>query len=154
MTCGATVSRNDLSIGMNERCRSREFRSAVVNRSEMIAFTAADLTIAGRYSSGRSGGQRTIRRATPSSSISAAAAVSWSVVAIRTDPSRSSALRPLSADPASKSRQVKRASALEINGADPWSAVLTASQRDAALFCNILIEAHEIAKGDGKLGVF
>src|ERR1700677_161347 len=123
-------------------------------RSETIASTSADSTIEGRYSSSTSGGHKTMRRATPSSSISAAAAISWSVVAMRTEAPLSSWDRPPSTEPASKSRRRRLVSALETKASQASTAVLTASQSEAGLFCNMLIKVDEIAERNRKLGIF
>src|SRR5580692_6998758 len=122
-------------------------------RSETIASTSADSTIEGRYSSSTSGGHKTMRRATPSSSIRAAAAISWSVVAMRTEAPLSSSDRPPSKEPASKSRRGRLVSALQTKGSRVSTVVLTASQREAGLFCNMLIKVHEIAECNRKLGI-
>ena len=95
-----------------------------------------------------------MRRATPSSSIRAAAAISWSVVAMRTEPPLSSWDRPPSKEPVSKSRRRRLVSALETKGSQVSTAVLTASQSEAGLFCNMLIKVDEIAERNRKLGIF
>ena len=96
----------EFSVAMDKRSEpggSRAFNDPVGNNS--IRFRG--LNNDGRYSAGKSGGHKTIRRATPSSSMSAAAAISWSVVAIRTEPPISSWHRPPSTDPESRSRRAK-----------------------------------------------
>jgi hypothetical protein len=123
-------------------------------RSETIASASEDRTIEGRYSSGKSGGHKTIRRATPSSSISAAAAISWSVVAMTTELPLSSWQRPPSTDPETRSRRKRLISALERNGSQASTVVLTASQSEAELFCNMFIKVDEVTKGYWKLGIF
>src|SRR5580698_7618262 len=119
-------------------------------RSETIASTSADSTIEGRYSSSTSGGHKTTRRATPSSSISAAAAISWSVVAMRTEQPLSSWDRPPRKEPANKSRRRRLVSVLEIKGSHVSTEMLTASHREAGLLRNILIKPHEIAERNRK----
>src|ERR1700691_5405090 len=121
-------------------------------RSETIASTSAALTIEGRYSSANPGEHRTTRRATPSSSISAAAAVSCSVVVIRTELPLSSWHRPPSKEPASKWRRARLVSPLETKGSHASAVALTASQRQAGLFSNLLIKIDEIAERNRKLG--
>src|ERR1700677_1496596 len=123
-------------------------------RSETIASASADLTIEGRYSAGKSGGHKTMRRATPSSSMSAAAATSWSVVAIRTELPLSSWHRPPSTEPASKSRRANLVSGLETKGSQASTVLLTASQREAELFCNVFIKIDKIPERNRKLGIF
>src|ERR1700722_6986837 len=126
----------------------------IAGLSEMMAFASADLATEARYSKGKSGGHKVIRRATPSSSRIAAAAASWSVVAIRTDCPDSSSLRPPSAEPTYKSRSAKLDSAPKNVGSHASTVLLSASQSDAVLFCNILIKVDEITKGHRKLRIF
>src|ERR1700683_3399879 len=123
-------------------------------RSETIASASADLTIEARDSAGKLGGHKTMRRATPSSSMSAAAAMSWSVVAMRTERPLSSWHRPPSTEPASKSRRARLVSALETKGSHASTVVLTASQREAELFCKMFIKIDKIPERNRKLGIF
>lgn len=123
-------------------------------RSETIASASADRTIEGRYSAGKSGGHKTIRRATPSSSISAAAAMSWSVIAMTTELPLSSWQRPPSIDPESRSRRDRRISALERKGSQASTVLLTASQSEAELFCNMFIKVDEITERYWELSIF
>ena len=95
-----------------------------------------------------------MRRATPSSSMSAAAARSWSEVAMRTERPLSSWHRPPSTEHASKSRRATLVSALETKGSHVSTLTLTASQREAVLFCNMLIKIDKIPELNRNLDIF
>ena len=86
--------------------------------------------------------------------MSAAAAISWSVVAMRTEQPLSSWHRPPKTDPESRSRRARLISALERKGSQASRLVLTASQSEAELFCNMFIKVDEITKGYRELGIF
>src|SRR5437660_9440020 len=121
--------------------------------SVTCASTAAVATTYGRCSAGGSGGQRTRRDATPSSSISARAAVSWSLVATRTERSRSSCSRPSRAEPSTRSPSETLASAPHSALSERRPTPLDELQSEIRSGGGILVEPDEVAHGHRKLRV-
>src|SRR5271168_550405 len=62
--------------------------------------------------------------------------------------------RPPSIEPESRSRSARLISALERKGSQASTVVLTASQSEAELFCNMFIKVDEVTKGYWELGIF
>src|SRR5271169_48792 len=125
-----------------------------VGRSDRMASTAAESMTRGRCSNGKSEGQRTRRRATPSSSMSASAAVSWSLVETSTDRPRSSPARPPRHDPRARSPSVTVAPAAKRARPDRFPRLLTAFQSDAWSLGGIFVKLDELSHGHGKARIF
>src|SRR5215467_8042096 len=115
--------------------------------SETTASISAVAAIAGRYSGARPGGQTTSRRATPSSSISANAAVSWSWVTTNTERPRNSSSRPPRLDPQLRSGIATL----------PWRSKRKQPEGSLMVFSTTrsrrraFVNSDEVTKGDGKL---
>src|SRR5215469_7476628 len=115
--------------------------------SETTASISAVAAIAGRYSGERPGGQTTSRRAMPSSSISANAAVSWSWVRTNTERPRNSSSRPPRLDP-----QLRSGTATL-----PWRSKRKQPEGSLMVFSTTrsrrraFVNSDEVTKGDGKL---
>src|SRR5277367_5932630 len=62
--------------------------------------------------------------------------------------------RPPSTEPESRSRSARLISALERNGSQASKLVLTASQSEAELFCNMFIKVDKVTKSYRKRGIF
>jgi hypothetical protein len=75
------------------------------------------------------------------------------MVAMRTEPPLRSWDLPPSKESASKSRRRRLVSAPETIGSHVSTVLLTASQREAGLFWNMLIKLDEIAERNRKLAV-
>src|SRR5580700_8016568 len=118
--------------------------------SDTIASTAAESMANGTCWNGKSGGQRTRRRATPSSSMSANAAASWSLVEMSTDRPRSSSARPPRTEPRASSARVTHA----WGPPRKFFEKSPECQSEARLLCGILIKADEVADGYRKGSIF
>src|SRR5580700_3577432 len=92
-----------------------------------------------------------MRRATPSSSISASAVVSWLDVATTTERPASSASRPARVVPRARCLAQSRAARSQKNRSGPASA--TRSLSDGALLRTIFIHFHEVAERQREHGV-
>src|SRR5271157_4805553 len=91
-----------------------------------------------------------MRRAMPSSSISAAAARNWSTVATNTDLPCRPSVGPSRIDPSISSSQVAIASRPTRMRDDRLPAAMIEDLRHAGLACCIFIEPDEVAEGHGK----
>src|SRR6185312_7649418 len=119
--------------------------------STITASISAPAIKARRCSGLTSGGKIVSRRATPSSSISASAPVSWLAVATRTERPLSSASRPPSAVPATRSARRTRAARSNKNASA--GAFARCARSGSASVRAVLIRLDEIADGDGELHV-
>src|SRR6185437_3970217 len=125
--------------------------------SETITSTAAVSITYGRCSSEMSGGHTTIRRARPSSSINADAAINWLLVATSTHRPLSSTPRSKSAEPNTKSLWVIVVSGPARKKSGAPLPVESAWRRDAhllRLLCRFFIQLHKIAKGHWEQRIF
>src|SRR6266849_210914 len=122
--------------------------------SPTTASTDAVAMIDGRCSGGRSGGHSTIRRATPSSSMSASAAGSWSFIVRSTERPRSSSSLPPRAEPPVKPANATPASALQIHRLDRIPAAFIAWYRETGSACGIFVELNEIPNRHWELYLF
>src|SRR5216683_4601974 len=127
---------------------------SVARASPTTASTDAVAMIDGRCSGGRSGGHSTSRRATPSSSISASAAGSWSFIVRSTERPRSSSSLPPRAEPPVKPANATPATALQIHRLDRIPAAFIAWYRETGSACGIFVELNEIPNRHWELYLF
>src|SRR5258708_30389627 len=106
-----------------------------------------------RWSCGMSGGQMTRRRATPSSSIIAKAAVSCSRAATRAERPWKAPSRPPRLEPLTRSVNAPLSRAPQKYRGGP--ATPSSHRRSGrASLCSIFVDAYEVAESDGKADVF
>src|ERR1700674_4082110 len=117
-----------------------------------MASTAASATTEGKCSDFRSPGQSVIRRAIPSSSMSASAVVSCSLVATSTERPASCASRQPKLEPCARSPSATRP--LAPNRKRPESLTgLSSSRSEQGSVGGMFVDPNEIAEGHGKIDV-
>src|SRR5580658_3638560 len=93
------------------------------------------------------------RRATPSSSIRASAVVNCSLVAIRTERSRSSSRRPSRIEPRSRSLSAALEPEPLIDRRERFPDAVSASRSEARSLCSILVNPYEVDQGGWDLDI-
>src|SRR5262249_32227191 len=99
---------------------------------------------------GKSGGQRTSRRAIPSSSIIAKVVVNWSGKASRTERPASSLAAQSRLEPRPRSSSATVASAAHRKRADEQASPPAKLRSDFELRCGIFVDPYEVAQGHRK----